>query len=99
MRIITFVLGFPYHLRIRPPCHQQGRERRRREEARSYECVRLAENVVEVFACEVERSPELLDQRVSALELGVHELLLSDSLLLSRQRVDELLDVVDSLEF
>ncbi len=46
-----------------PSPHQdrRGRARRRREEARSYECVRLAENVVEVFACEVERSPELID--------------------------------------
>ena len=40
---MAFVLGFPYCLRDRP-----ARARRRREGARSYECVSLAKEIVDL---------------------------------------------------
>ena len=42
--VMVFVLGFLYRLRDRP-----ARARRRREGARSYECVRLAEEFVDLL--------------------------------------------------
>ena len=84
---MVFVVGFPYRLRSRP-----GRARRRREVARSYECVSLAEEIIDLCGGQSKSRLRSENKRMIPLDVASSDLAFRHHLRPYRKRVDDGLD-------